>query len=61
MGDVVNLNRARKSRARTKAQADAAENRVRFGRTKAEREAQTAQKRLMAQRLDGHARTERED
>lgn len=61
MGDVVNLNRARKTRAREQAQAEAAENRIRFGRTKAEREAQAAQERLMAQHLDGHARTERED
>lgn len=61
MGDVVNLTKARKTRARQQAQAEAAENRIRFGRTKAEREAQAAQERLQAKRLDGHARTEREE
>lgn len=61
LGDVVNLHRARKSRARTQAQAEAAENRVRFGRTKAERGAQAAEEQLKARRLDGHTRTERED
>ncbi|MGU3493776.1 DUF4169 family protein [Xanthobacteraceae bacterium A53D] len=61
MGDIVNLNRARKSRAREQAQATAAENRIRFGRTRAEREAQAAHERMQAQRLDGHERTERKD
>ena len=37
MGDVVNLRQARKQRARADKDKKAAENRVRFGRTKAER------------------------
>jgi len=37
MGEVVNLNRARKARARAEAAAQAAANRVRHGRTKAEK------------------------
>ena len=37
MGEIVNLNKARKSRARQDAQADAAANRAKHGRTKAER------------------------
>ena len=36
MAELINLNRARKSRARDEGQAKAAENRVKFGRSKAE-------------------------
>ena len=42
MGEIVNLNKSRKARARQDAQADAAVNRAKHGRTKAER-AQDAQ------------------
>ena len=38
MGEIVNLNRARKARARTEAAATAAANRAKHGRTAAERE-----------------------
>ena len=37
MGKVVNLNKVRKQKAREAASAQAAENRVRFGRTPAEK------------------------
>lgn len=37
MGDVVNLNRARKARAKKAATDQAAANRVAFGRTKSEK------------------------
>ena len=37
MGEIVNLNKARKARARQDAQADAAANRAKHGRTKVER------------------------
>lgn len=37
MADPINLNKARKARARTDAKAQAAENRVRFGRTGAQK------------------------
>ena len=39
MGDVVNLNRFRKSRERKDADSKAASNRVAFGRTKDEKQA----------------------
>ena len=53
MGDVVNLNRFRKRRARDEDERRAAENRVRFGRTKADRDkaARTAEK--AAKELEG--------
>ncbi len=41
MGDVVNLRRARKGRERQRKEAEAAENRIAFGMTKAERRAAT--------------------
>jgi hypothetical protein len=37
MTEPINLNRARKARAKTEAQATAAENRVKFGRGKSEK------------------------
>ncbi|MGJ0507173.1 MAG: DUF4169 family protein [Methylocystis sp.] len=56
MGDVVNLRRARKDRARREKEAQAQENRVAFGRPKGERELSAAQKRLDNARLDAHRR-----
>ena len=37
MNEPVNLNKVRKTKARAEAKTQAAENRVRFGRTKAEK------------------------
>ncbi|HEY8616227.1 DUF4169 family protein [Phenylobacterium sp.] len=37
MTEPINLNKARKARARAAAKSAAAENRIRFGRTKAEK------------------------
>lgn len=53
MTKVVNLTRARKLRARTAEKAQAAENRVAFGRTKAERAQSEAVRLAEARRLDG--------
>jgi hypothetical protein len=57
MADPVNLNRIRKRRAREDDQKIAAENRIRFGRTKAERdkarrESEKAAKDLAGKRID---------
>lgn len=46
MAEPINLNKARKARARTAGKAQAAENRIRFGRPKAE----TAGSKLEAER-----------
>ena len=56
MGKVVNLTKARKARARAAEGAQAAENRVRHGRTKAERDLDATQSAQAAARLDGHKR-----
>ena len=39
MADPINLHKARKARARTEAKHQAADNRIRFGRAKAEKAA----------------------
>lgn len=54
MGDVVNLRRARKARDRASAEAQAEQNRIAFGRTKAERKLSEAEKMLAERRLEGH-------
>ena len=53
-----NLNKARKARARTQARAQADENAVRFGRTKAQRQAEQANADRDAAKLDGKKRQE---
>lgn len=58
MAEVVNLRRARKDRAKREKEAQAQENCIAFGRTKAERELTDAQKRLEATKLDAHKREE---
>lgn len=58
MGELVNLNRVRKNRARAERAAQAAENRIRYGLPKAE----TERERLAREREDraheGHKREE---
>ena len=56
MAEPINLNRARKARARVADQAQAAQNRVRFGRSKAEREAAATRADQAQGRLDAHRR-----
>ncbi|PKP94010.1 MAG: DUF4169 domain-containing protein [Alphaproteobacteria bacterium HGW-Alphaproteobacteria-16] len=50
MSEVVNLNKARKARAKAAATAKAVENRAKFGRTRAEK-ARDATERARAERL----------
>jgi hypothetical protein len=58
MGDVVNLKRARKRKARETGEAQAEANRMRFGQTGAERRLEEARAELEARRLDSHKRPE---
>ena len=53
MAEPVNLNRFRKAKRRTAQQKQAAENRVTFGRTKAEREAERLKAEKTARDLAG--------
>ena len=52
MAEIINLNKARKARARAEKPIRAQENRARFGRTKAEKQAEAAEKARIAKALD---------
>ncbi|MBB3912117.1 DUF4169 family protein [Sphingomonas desiccabilis] len=61
MAEIINLNRARKARARAEKATEADANRHRFGRTKAQKAAE-AQDRDRAERtLDGAQREDKPD
>lgn len=56
MGDVVNLNRFRKQQERTRRAKEAEENRIRHGRTKAEKTAERLERERAARDLEGNKR-----
>lgn len=58
MAEVVNLNRVRKAKRRTDAEARATANRAAFGRTKEEKRAGAAEAARQARMLDGAKREE---
>ena len=53
MAEIVNLRQARKARKRAEKTAQAAENRVRFGRTKAETKVQERDRQVKQLEMDG--------
>jgi len=57
MAEIVNLRRVRKHRAREVAEIAAQQNRISFGRTKAERALAEAERDKAARQLDGHRLT----
>lgn len=58
MNDVVNLNKARKARDKARKLDQAQQNRVRFGRTKAEKDLAKAKTAQAERRLDEAKREE---
>lgn len=60
MTEIVNLNKARKARAKADAKAQAAENRVRHGRTKAQKAQARAEIAQEARKLDQARREDRD-
>ena len=56
MAEIINLNRARKQRAAAAKQAEAEANRARFGRTKAEKQADAAEIARINRRIDDSKR-----
>ena len=56
MADILSLSKVRKAKARAAKEQVAAENRVKFGRTKAEKERDAALAKLAQKRLDGNKR-----
>lgn len=56
MAEIINLRQARKARARDAKQAEAANNRASFGRTKGEKARQRAEAERAARLLEGARR-----
>lgn len=56
MADIVNLNQIRKAKARDERQQQAAENRVRFGRSKTEKDVVHRLETRADRALEGHRR-----
>jgi hypothetical protein len=57
MAEIINLRKLRKAKARAADESKAAENRVKFGRTRQERDKQAAEQALELRRIEGHRRT----
>ncbi len=58
MAEILSLSKARKAKARAVKEQASVENRIRFGRTKAEKQREAALKALSEKRLDGDKRGE---
>ena len=58
MADILSLSKVRKAKARAQKEQAAAENRVKFGRTKAEKQRETALDEIAQKRLDDLKREE---
>jgi hypothetical protein len=56
MAEILNLNQARKAKAKTDARTKAGENRARFGRTKADKALDAARADKLKRDLDGAKR-----
>nr|WP_294812038.1 DUF4169 family protein [uncultured Sphingomonas sp.] len=56
MAEIINLNKARKAKARVEKSAQADANRARFGRTRSEKAADAADKARIARKLDDSKR-----
>jgi hypothetical protein len=56
MAELINLNRARKAKAKLGKEAAAAENRAKFGLTKAEKAKRSAEMSIAQKLLDAHKR-----
>jgi primase-polymerase (primpol)-like protein len=54
--DIVNLRRARKSKARTEREKQAADNRLAFGRSKSEKTLAKSERDLALKAIEGHRR-----
>lgn len=61
MGELINLNKARKARERTEAKARAGANRVTHGRSKSEKAASKIERDRTERLLDGSRRETPED
>jgi len=60
-GEIVNLRRVKKAKARDEKEKRAAANRASFGRTKAERQKDAAEQERSARQMEGHRRVPADD
>ena len=58
MAEILNLNQARKAKAKTRTKTQAAENRAKFGRAKADKALDAARADKLKRDLDGARREE---
>ncbi|MBJ6986301.1 MULTISPECIES: DUF4169 family protein [unclassified Devosia] len=58
MAEILSLSKARKAKAKVEKETTAEANRLKFGRTKAERELEEAKKLLSDRQIDAHKRDE---
>ena len=56
LADILSLSKVRKAKDRAQKDATAAQNRAKFGRTKAEKLADESRKALVEKAIDGHKR-----
>ena len=56
MSEPINLNKARKAKAKSEAKALAVENRAKFGRTRAQKTAAQAEVDKLGRQIDAHKR-----
>jgi hypothetical protein len=56
MAEIISLSKTRKAKARSEKEATAEANRIKFGRTKAEKKLNEAEKRLADRQIDAHKR-----
>lgn len=56
MAEIINLRNVRKQKARADKATAAQQNRIKFGRSKAERQLSAAEQALADKRIDGHKR-----
>ncbi len=54
MVDIINLNKERKAKIRLEKEKKASENRIKFGRTKKEKQIEKQDKERNERHLDGH-------
>lgn len=59
--EIINLNQRRKQANRKKREEDAASNRAKFGRTKVEKQRDSAEAAALERMLDGARRETRQD
>jgi hypothetical protein len=56
MAEIISLRKARKNKRRVVREKQAHENRIRFGQSKRQRNAQTAEREHAERMIDGHRR-----